>query len=107
MPPKSAKPAQKGLTKAETLAAVAEKTGLTKKQVTEVMDGLSEVLGAELKKGNPGIIPGLAKIVVTRKPATPAGPGTNPFTGLAIMKKAKPAHNVVKLRAIKALKDMV
>ena len=49
---------------------------------------------------------GLVKVTLTRKAATPARPGKNPFTGEAITIKAKPARNVVKVRALKALKDM-
>jgi nucleoid DNA-binding protein len=47
------------------------------------------------------------KVTVVRKPATKARKGTNPFTGEEMTFKAKPARNVVKVRALKALKDMV
>jgi nucleoid DNA-binding protein len=47
------------------------------------------------------------KVVVVRKPATKARKGINPFTKQETMFKAKPARNVVKIRALKALKDMV
>jgi nucleoid DNA-binding protein len=67
------------------------------------------VLAADLGKRGPGIcnIPGLAKVVVQRKPATKARKGINPFTGEEMMFKAKPARNVVKVRALKNLKAMV
>jgi nucleoid DNA-binding protein len=45
--------------------------------------------------------------VVQRKPATKARKGINPFTGQETMFKAKPARNVVKVRALKNLKQMV
>ncbi|MHC4995831.1 MAG: HU family DNA-binding protein, partial [Planctomycetota bacterium] len=62
-----------------------------------------------LKKSGPQTftIPGLAKIVVQRKPATRARKGINPFTGEETVFKAKPARNVVKVRPLKGLKDMV
>jgi nucleoid DNA-binding protein len=41
------------------------------------------------------------------KPAVKARRGTNPFTGEEMMFKAKPARNVIKVGALKALKDMV
>jgi nucleoid DNA-binding protein len=41
------------------------------------------------------------------KPATKARKGINPFTGEETMFKAKPARNVVKVRALKGVKDMV
>jgi nucleoid DNA-binding protein len=52
-------------------------------------------------------VPGLMKLVVQRKPATKARKGINPFTGEETMFKAKPARNVVKIRPLKNLKDMV
>mgnify|MGYP003948038867 CR=1 FL=1 len=60
------------------------------------------------KKG-PGIFnfPGLMKIVRIYKPATKARKGINPFTKEPTIFKAKPAKNIVKVRALKGLKDMV
>ena len=63
----------------------------------------------DLGKKGPGIftVPGLMKIKVVRKPATKARKGINPFTGEEMMFKAKPSRNVVKVLALKGLKDMV
>jgi len=47
------------------------------------------------------------KVKVVRKPATKARKGVNPFTGEEMMFKAKPARNVVKVLALKGLKEMV
>ena len=60
------------------------------------------------KKG-PGVfaVPGLMKITVQHKPATKPRKGINPFTGQEMMFKAKPARNVVRIRPLKSLKDMV
>jgi nucleoid DNA-binding protein len=44
---------------------------------------------------------------VVRKPARKARKGINPFTGEEMMFKAKPARNVVKVTALKRLKEMV
>jgi nucleoid DNA-binding protein len=108
---KSAKisPASKPRTKGEIYNAIASQTELSRKQVVSVFDALSGVLAADLGKRGPGIcnIPGLAKVVVQRKPATKARKGINPFTGEETMFKAKPARNVVKVRALKNLKTMV
>ena len=49
----------------------------------------------------------MIKVRVVKKPATRARKGTNPYTGEEMMFKAKPARNVVKVTALKALKDMV
>lgn len=99
----------KAATKTEIVSAVAEKTGLTKKQVTEVLDALANQVKKDLGKRGPGIftIPGLVKLKVQRKPATKAREMKNPFTGEMITVKAKPARNVVKASALKAVKDMV
>jgi hypothetical protein len=52
-------------------------------------------------------MPGLCKIVVQHKPATKERKGINPFTKEETVFKAKPARNVVKIRPLKKLKDMV
>jgi hypothetical protein len=74
-----------------------------------VFGALGELLAADLGKKGPGIVqvPGLMKVTVVRKPATKERKGINPFTGLETTFKAKPARNVVKVRAMKALKSMV
>jgi len=101
---KSAKPA----TKSEIISNIAETTQLSRKQVISVFDALSgQIKGAVGKKG-PGVfaLPGLIKIMVINKPATPKRKGINPFTKLEQVFAAKPARKVIKVRAFKALKDM-
>ena len=103
-------PAKKPPTKSEILNSIAETTELSKKDVAAVFDALSgEIQKAIAKRGGPGqfSIPGLCKITVTRKPATKARKGINPFTKEETVFKAKPARNVVKIRPLKNLKDMV
>ncbi len=102
-------PASKPRSKGEMYNVIAQQTDLSRKQVVSVFAALSGVLAADLGKRGPGIcnIPGLAKVVVQRKPATKARKGINPFTGEETMFKAKPARNVVKVRALKNLKMMV
>ncbi|WP_165219678.1 HU family DNA-binding protein [Aquisphaera insulae] len=110
--PKAAAPsktASKPATKTEFYSALAEKTGLTKKQVATVFEALVEFHNKELGKKGPGIvqIPGLFKVKVVHKPATPARPGFNPQTKQPITIKAKPARKVIKVMPLKALKDMI
>ena len=102
-------PAQKAMTKTEILAALAEGTGLSKKEVASVIEELGSLIGKNLSKKGPGVfnIPGLMKVKVVRKPATKARKGINPFTKEEQMFKAKPARNVVKILPLKGLKDMV
>jgi nucleoid DNA-binding protein len=104
-PASAAKPKTKG----EIYGEIAEKTNLSKKQVSEVFDAMTDVIGKELGKKGPGlfIIPGLLKIKVVSKPATKARPGFNPATKQPIMIKAKPARKVVKVLPLKALKGLI
>ncbi len=105
------KATQKPMTKTEVLNALAEKTELNKKEVGSVLDALGELIGEQIGKKGPGSfnVPGLMKITVTHKPATKAKKGVpNPFRPGELMDvKAKPATNVVKVRPLKSLKDMV
>ncbi len=100
--------AKKPPTKTEIYASIAESTGLSKKDVGAVFEALNDEIGKALSKKGPQTftLPGLCKIVVQNKPATPAREGINPFTGEKTMFKAKPARNVVKVRPLKKLKDM-
>jgi len=96
------------LTKSQILEHVSTLTTLSKKQVAHVLEALSELMNASIKPKGPGAftLPGLLKINVIKKPAQKARKGINPFTGEETMFKAKPARNVVKVRALKKLKDM-
>ena len=98
----------KALTKSEIVAKLAECGELQKKQVACVLEGLGCLIKAALGKKGPGlfVVPGLMKITVIQKPAVPAHKGINPFTKQEQMFKAKPARKVVKVRPLKALKDM-
>jgi nucleoid DNA-binding protein len=102
---KSAKPA----TKSEILSSIATTTELSRKQVASVLDALACKIACAVGKKGPGVfaLPGLLKIIVIQKPATPARKGINPFTKQEQMFKAKPARKVIKVRPLKALKDMV
>ena len=102
-------PAGTPRTKSEILGVLAETTGLSKKDVSSVFASLSDLIGKDVGKKGCGLftVPGLLKIRRSNKPATKARKGINPFTGEETTFKAKPARNVVKIRPLKALKDMV
>jgi len=99
----------KPMSKSQIVSGVADATGLTKKQVGSVFEAMAAQIKKSLSNRGPGVytVPGLMKLVVVRKPATPARKGINPFTGQETMFKAKLARNVVKIRPLKNLKDMV
>jgi nucleoid DNA-binding protein len=108
-PAKNIQAAKTAMTKSAILDEIAGNTGLTKKQVSSVFDELTTLIERHIKKGAVGqfALPGLMKIEVKRKPATKARKGINPFTGEEVVFKARPARNVVKIRPLKKVKDMV
>ncbi len=96
----------KQMTKGQLIEAItALHADFGKKSVKAVLETLVEVGHKELKKTGVFMIPGFAKMVVVKKPATKAHKGINPFTKLEQMFAAKPARKVVKARPVKALKD--
>ena len=105
-----AKTTKKSPTKTEVYTAIAEECDLSKKQVAAVFDSMNAQIEKALGRGGPKMftIPGLCKIVLQHKPATPARKGVpNPFKPGELMDvAAKPARNLVKVRALKNLKDM-
>ncbi len=99
----------KARTKSQVFGELAEETEVSRKQIAGMFENLGTMIKKDLGKRGPGTftVPGLMKIKVVRKPATKARKGINPFTGEEMMFKAKPARNVVKVTALKALKDLV
>lgn len=102
-------PVTSSFTKSQVYSHIAEVTGLSKKDVADVFSVLNNLAMRHLHKKGVGefTLPGLAKCVVKHKPATKARKGINPFTGEEMMFKAKPPRNVVKIRPLKKLKEMV
>ena len=98
-------PAQ--MSKSQLIEKTATATELSKRDVKSVMETLTDVGHKELKKNGLFLVPGFAKFVVIKKPATKARKGTNPFTGEEMMFKAKPARKIVRARPVKAAKDAV
>jgi nucleoid DNA-binding protein len=94
--------------KTQLLTTLSESSGVSKKEVVAVLDTLYEIIEQHIKRRGPQMftLPGLAKIKVINKPATKARKGINPFTGEPTVFKAKPARNVVKVLALKKLKEM-
>jgi nucleoid DNA-binding protein len=101
----SAKPRSKS----DVFGTIAERTSIHRRDVAAVFHALGFLIKADLSKQGAGVfkVPGMMRITVTRKPATPARPGINPFTKERVMFKAKPARNVVRVRPLRGLKEMV
>ena len=99
----------KRMNKTQFVSALAEKSGLDKKQATVALDTLNAMVAQQLGKQGPGevLIPGLLKLNIVDKPATPKHEGVNPFTKEPMTYKAKPARKVIRVRTLKALKDAI
>jgi len=89
----------KAMTKSQIISHLAEKSGLTKKTATDVLEKLVQLAYKEAK--NAFTLPGLGKLVLVNRKARM---GRNPKTGEAIK---IPAKKVVKFRVAKACKDAV
>ena len=101
----------KAMSKSAVFQALAEKTTLSKKQVAEFFDALTDLIKRELGKKGPGVVnvvPGMLQLKLKRMPASKARQAPNRFKpGEMMTIKAKPARNVVRPRALKALKELV
>lgn len=98
-------------TKSAILAEIADNTELSKKQVSNVLNELSDLIERHVKKGGAGefTLPGLLKIKTVKKPARKARKGVpNPFRPGEVMDiAAKPASTKVKVLPLKGLKEFV
>ncbi|MEI6297566.1 MAG: HU family DNA-binding protein [bacterium] len=89
------------MTKAQLVSALAEKSGMTKKDVKAFMDSLAEVAYKEVKKNKKFTLPGFGILKLTKRKART---GRNPATGVAIK---IPAKTAVKFTVSKACKEGV
>jgi nucleoid DNA-binding protein len=97
-------------TKTQIIQEITESTGLAKKDVAAVFASLGQLIQRHMQKRGSGEfqIPDTGvKIRRVKKPARKARMGRNPATGEEIKIAAKPAHTVVKVLALKALKDTI
>ncbi len=89
------------MNKTELVAAIADKAGLTKKDAEAAVKAFTDVVSAQLKKGDKVQLVGFGTFEVSKRAARE---GRNPQTG-AVMKIA--ASKAPKFKAGKALKDLV
>ena len=101
--------AEKPLSKTQLISNIAEATELTKKEVDAVLEAFKNEIAKALSSEGAGQIqlPGLLKIVKQHRPATKKRQVRNPATGDMVWSGPKPARDVIKVRPLKALKDMV
>lgn len=89
------------MTKTQLVAALAEESGMTKKDVVAFLETMTNLAYREVKKNGECILPGFGKLVKAKRKARD---GRNPATGETIK---IPAKTVVKFRLSKAVKDAV
>ena len=89
------------MSKSQILAELAEGTGLSKKDVANLMEKMTELAYSEVKNNGEFTIPGIGKLVKVHRKARQ---GRNPATGETIQ---IPAKTVVKFRVAKAAKEAV
>ncbi|MGA1741061.1 MAG: HU family DNA-binding protein [Pseudohongiellaceae bacterium] len=108
-PAKKTTAIQDKYTKTAILSTISENTGLTKKEVSNVLDELSDLIERHIKKRGAGefTLPGLLKIKAVKRPARPARKNVpNPFKPGEFMDiPKKPATTRVKVLPLKKLKE--
>lgn len=105
---KVARNVEKTRTNSDTIGVLSAATSLSRKEVRSVLDALNDLVELDLSKNGPGDfrLNNLVKITYVQKKATKSRKGKSPFTGELMTYKAKPARKYVKVRALKALKDL-
>ena len=89
------------MTKSEILSAMAEGTNMSKKEVGEFLEKMTNLAYREVKNNGEFVLPGIGKLVKIKRQARM---GRNPATGEQIQ---IPAKTVVKFRVAKAAKEVV
>ncbi len=93
--------AKKPMTKGQIVGRMAEMLEISKKTSAAGLDGLAALAVSETKKVGSFVIPGIGKLVLSKRKARM---GRNPATGEPIK---IPAKTVVKMRIAKACKDAI
>jgi DNA-binding protein HU-beta len=95
-------------TKSEIYRAVADKTGMARKDVVQVCEALTGVMVKSVKKHGTFNLLGLMKMTLVKKKAVKGGKLVrNPFTNEMVKQKPKPASRTVRVRPLKSIKDML
>ena len=93
--------AKKPMTKSQVVSYFAGKFELSKKTASAVIDEVAALAVSETKKVGSFTLPGIGKLVLSRRKARM---GRNPATGATIK---IPAKTVVKMRIAKAAKQAI
>ena len=108
-PAKATTAIQDKYTKTQILNTISDTTGLSRKEVSSVLDELGVLIERHIKKRGVGefTLPGLLKIKAVKRPARPARKNVpNPFRPGEFMDiPKKPATTRVKVLPLKTLKE--
>jgi DNA-binding protein HU-beta len=91
----------KKMTQSQLIKKLAEGSGLSNKQVKELLEAYTNIVVNEAKKNGVAVLPGIGRLVKMERKARM---GRNPATGQAIK---IPAKKVVKFRVAKSVKDSI
>jgi DNA-binding protein HU-beta len=99
----------KRMSKAQIIAELAEKSGLSKKDIQTVFTALLELVDREVGKRGPGefVIPDIIKMKVKQIAARKERKGIDPFTKEERVFPAKPASRKIRATPLKKLKDLI
>jgi nucleoid DNA-binding protein len=93
------------LTQTQLVAAVAERSELSKAEAKRALTALDEIVLEEVGNAQKIRIGGLVQLTVRLKPATKKRQGRNPATGEEITIAAKPASVDVRARPLAKVKE--
>lgn len=99
----------KSMTQNQAVDIIAEKTGVKKSQIKDVIAAYLNLIQTELSIEGRGVflIPNLVKMIGVRVPARPEETLPNPFrNGEFYTRKAKPAHIQVKFKVLRGLRNL-
>ena len=93
------------LTGASIIGYLAEKNGLVRKDVKQVMEDLFDLVGQGVMRGERVAIGKIGKMFIRVRPARGPRTGRNPLTGQEITIPAKPATKVPRFTFSKTFKE--
>lgn len=97
----------KPMTRNQQTAYLSEVMNVSKKDAGLAINALFTMIGAHLKKIGLINLAGLMKIYLAKKSATKAREAISPLTGKLTLFKAKPARQIVRIRPLKKLKEII
>jgi len=93
--------------KSEIVKSISDRVGITRKQASETIRVLGDIVNVHLKPGSCGQIKLLGvKFVVAKRPPRPQRTGIHPVSGEKMVFKAKPAQMVVRAKILKQLRQI-